>query len=63
MLKGSWFPAGDLSGLFFKEEVESAATQFDTVTDVKVVVNGEVFDWCVDDASGGEGGCPEEKKL
>ncbi len=62
-LTGTWFPVGGMSAFYFKEEVESAAKQFDAVNNVRVVIGGKIFDWCVNDKSDGEGGCPEKKQL
>ena len=62
-LKGEWYPAGDMSQLYFKRELEATAFQFESVKGLKVLVNGKVFDWCVDDMSDGEGGCNEKPQL
>lgn len=60
-LSGSWYPVGDMSMLYIWRNVDATAFQYDTVNTVKVYLNGELFDWCIDDQSDGEGGCPEEK--
>ncbi len=43
--------------------IDQAAFQFDTVDTVTVYLNGEIYDWCEKDVSGGETGCPAEKQL
>ncbi len=43
--------------------IDQAAFQFDTVDTVIVYLNGEIYDWCEKDLSGGETGCPAEKQL
>lgn len=62
-LSGTWYPLGDISGAEMKEKFRATAFQFDTVDSLEVYVNGEIFDWCIDDQSDGEAGCPENKKL
>lgn len=61
-LTGVWRPLGDLSGFYFKELVEATAFQFDDVALLMVYVDGKPFDWCIDDQSDGEGGCPEQAR-
>ncbi len=46
-----------------QELIDQAAFQFDTVDTVMVYLNGEIYDWCEKDVSGGETGCPAEKQL
>ncbi len=53
ILTGKWYPDGDMSGLFFKKEIEAAAKQFPTIDKVKVYINNDIFDWCVDDEKDG----------
>ncbi len=43
--------------------IDQAAFQFDTVDTVMVYLNGEIYDWCEKDVSGGETGCPAEEQL
>ena len=56
-LTGSWFPAGDLSGAYMRNNINEAAFQFDSVQSIEVYLNDNLFDWCIDDQSGGENGC------
>ena len=58
-LSGIFFPAGDFSGAYLRNNINAAAFQFESVDSIVVYVNGEIFDWCVEDMSGGEGGCPQ----
>jgi len=56
-LSGQWYPDGDMSQFYFKREIEATVFQFKNIKSLKVLVNGKIFDWCVDDESEGEGGC------
>jgi len=47
-LSGSWYPVGDMSGGYMRNNVNGSAFQFDSVNRIKVYLNGELFDWCVD---------------
>jgi flagellar basal body-associated protein FliL len=58
-LTGSHFPLGGLSMLYFRRFIEAAVFQYNTVDSLMVYVNSVIFDFCVDDQSGGEGGCPQ----
>ena len=62
-LTGTWRPTGDMSNLYFTRNIEAAAFQYPNVKEVQVYLNGEPFDWCVDDESDGETGCPETQYL
>ena len=62
-LKGQYYPAGTLSGFYLRYHLTDTALQFDTVHTVEVYVNDELFDWCIDDMSDGEGGCPEQPRY
>ena len=63
-LKGSWYPAGDMSGFYFRNEIDESAKQFDSVKDVRVLVNGKIFNWCVDsNVEPEEDGCDKNPKL
>jgi len=57
-LSGSHFPVGDMSMMYFRQFIEAAVFQYEVNT-VIVYVNGNLFDFCVDDMSGGENGCPD----
>lgn len=57
-LGGSWYPVGDMSGYSMRKIINQAAFQYDSVNVVKVNINGQLFDWCVDRQSN-EGPCPE----
>lgn len=52
-LKGQWHGFGDMSSLYFKREIEAAAFQYPSVKSIKVLQDGKIFDWCVDDMRGG----------
>lgn len=58
-LSGVFYPTGDLSGAYLRNNINAAAFQFDSVDSIVVHVNGDRFDWCIDDVSDGEGGCPD----
>ena len=58
-LNGTYRPSGTLSGFYLRYHVSDTALQFNTVEIVEVYVNEELFDWCIDDVSDGEGDCPE----
>ncbi len=62
-LTGTWYPTGDMSKLYFTRNIEAAAFQYPNVKEVQVYLNGEPFDWCIDDESDGENGCPETQYL
>jgi hypothetical protein len=48
----------------FAAQIEQAAFQYPTVSDIEVYVNGEIFDWCaISDADPEESGCDENPKL
>lgn len=48
----------------FAAQIEQAAFQYPTVSDIEVYVNGELFDWCdISDADPEESGCDENPKL
>lgn len=59
-LNGSWYPAGDMSSYSFREMIKAAAFQYPTVDTLVVKENGSIIDWCMDDMSNGEGGCPAQ---
>lgn len=47
----------------FAAQIEQAAFQYPTVSDIEVYVNGEIFDWCdISDADPEESGCDEDPK-
>ena len=62
-LEGNWYPNGDMSAYYFIRLINTAAFQYPSVDKIVVYLNGKVFDWCIDDASGGEGACPEHPEL
>lgn len=62
-LSGSHMPIGDLSMMAFRDFINAAAFQYNSVDSIIVRVNGEIFDFCVDDQSGGENGCPDQPRL
>ena len=62
-LGGEWYPVGDMSGAAMKNELEAAVFQFKNIKSLEVRLNGKIFDWCMDDLSGGESGCPNKKQL
>ena len=47
-MTGSWYPTGDLSGIYMRNAIKAAVLQFDTVSALHVYVNNELFDWCID---------------
>jgi hypothetical protein len=57
-LSGSWQPSGSTSSFNVRQAINAAAFQYDSVDIVQVYLNGNLFDWCIDDQSGGENGCP-----
>ncbi len=62
-LSGSWLPGGDMSGYRFRRLIDAAAFQYPNVDRVVVFLNGNAFDWCIDDVSGGENGCPTHPRY
>jgi len=62
VLSGKWKSNGDISKMYFKREIEEAIFQYDSVKDIKVVLNNSIFDWCVD---GGEDNkkCSDKNEL
>jgi len=57
-MSGEWYPVGDLSGVYMRNDVNGSAFQFGSVKRVKVYINGKLFDWCVDsDADPDESHC------
>lgn len=62
-LTGSWYPAGDMSGYYMRQTINQAAFYYDSINVVKVTLNGKIFDWCIDDMSDGESGCPDKAKY
>ncbi len=44
----------------FRQQINSAAFQFNTVDTIKVYLNNKLFNWCNVDMSDGEGGCSTE---
>ena len=61
-LNGSWRPVGDMSSYYFSLLVDAAAFQYNSVDKVEVYMNNALFDWCIDDLSDGESGCPDNHK-
>ena len=57
-LSGSYFTVGDMSMMYFRQFIEAAVFQYDSVDSLQVYINGELFDWCIDDSSNGETSCP-----
>jgi hypothetical protein len=57
-LSGSWQPSGSTISFNVRQAINAAAFQYDSVDIVQVYLNGNLFDWCIDDQSGGENGCP-----
>lgn len=57
-LSGSWYPSGDLSGVYMRRLINGAVFQFGTVDISEVYINNERFDWCIDSkADFSESGC------
>lgn len=59
-LSGKMYGPGHCSLSELREQLTSAALQFDTVNQVDIYVNDSIYDWCEQDQSDGEGTCPEE---
>ena len=47
----------------FRAQMEQAALQFETVDRVEFYLNGNIYNWCEKDESGGEGPCPESPQY
>ncbi len=62
-LSRSWLPDGDMSGYVFRRLIDAAAFQYPNIDRVEVYINGNPFDWCIDDMSDGESGCSTHPKL
>lgn len=62
-LTGSWLPVGDISGAYMRNTINETAFQFETVESIEVYLNENLFDWCMDDTSDGEGGCLETPRF
>ena len=62
-LSGTWRPEGDMSGYYMRQAVNAAAFQYNSVNTIQVMLRGELFDWCIDDQSGGENGCPNTPRY
>ena len=62
-LSHSWIPDGDMSGYVFRRLIDAAAFQYPNIDRVEVYINGNPFDWCIDDMSDGESGCSTHPKL
>ena len=58
-LTGNLYGSGHCSFPEIREQIIQAALQFETVTSVEVYLNDEIYDWCEQDMSDGEGSCPE----
>ena len=52
-LDGRWFPVGDMSGMYFKREIEAVVKEFKNIKGIRVYLNNEIFDWCADDLRDG----------
>jgi uncharacterized protein YxeA len=59
-LKGNWFPAGDFSGSYFKNEINEAVFKLENIEKIKVLINGKIFNWCIDSA---EDKCDKTSKF
>lgn len=63
-LSGDFRPIGDLSGAYMRGNINQTAFQFDSVSQIEVYVNDQLFDWCVDaQADPFESGCDIAPKL
>ena len=62
-LTGNLYGPGHCSIPELRAQISQAALHFDTVDSVEVYVNNEVYDWCEQDLSDGEGPCPENPQL
>ena len=57
-ISGNGYPTGDLSLAYLRENIQETAFQFDTVNELEVYLNGELFNWCeYSDADPIESGC------
>jgi hypothetical protein len=57
------FTTQEIADFYFRQQINQAAFQYDSVNIVEVFLNGERFDWCITDQSGGENGCPDDPRY
>lgn len=62
-LTGNMYGPGHCSIPELRAQISQAALHFDTVDTVEVYLNNEIYDWCEQDLSDGEGPCPENPQL
>jgi hypothetical protein len=62
-LTGTFEPQAPVSDFNFRQQINEAAFQYDTVDSIQVFLNGNLFDWCIADMSGGENGCPNQPRY
>lgn len=62
-LTGTMYGPGHCSLPELRAQISQTALQFDTVDVVEVYLNGRLYDWCEQDLSDGEGGCPENPRY
>lgn len=62
-LTGNMYGPGHCSVPELRAQISQAALHFDTVDTVEVYLNNEIYDWCEQDLSDGEGPCPENPQL
>lgn len=58
-LKGELYGPGHCSLPELRAQLSHTALHFDTVDTIEVYLNGDLYDWCEQDLSSGEGPCPE----
>jgi len=59
-LTGTLYGPGHCSLPELREQISKTALYFDSVNTVVIYLNNNIYDWCEQDESGGEGSCPGE---
>jgi hypothetical protein len=62
-ITGTFEPQTPVSDFNFRQQINEAAFQYDSVDSIQVFLNGNLFDWCIADMSGGENGCPNQPRY
>lgn len=62
-ITGSFEPQTPGSDYYFRQQINEAGFQYDSVDSIQVFLNGNLFDWCIADMSGGENGCPDQPRY